>query len=837
MLTDKEVKNKFRQTFYNNPEKYYPVEILKQEGYTRYFCENCKKPFWSMKKSSRCGDPSCNPELSFGFIGNTPAKEKLSYVDVWKNFSAMFKKFGYTPIKRYPTVARWNPTLEYTNASIAAFQPFVISGEIQPPANPLVIPQFCLRFGDIDNVGITMSHHTGFVMIGQHMFVPPEKWDQNEVFRHIHEWNTKGLGLKNEDLTYHEDAWAGGGNFGCCMEFFSKGCELGNQVYMLYEQTPTGHRDLNLKVLDMGMGMERNAWFSQGSSTIYDAVFPAVNKKLYSITGYKPDEALLKKYVPNAGLLNADETDDMEGQWKIVAKRAGTTSKELKEAIIPLSAIYSIGEHTRTLLVSLTDGALPSNVGGAHNLRMLYRRARSMQERQGWKLELNDVTEWHAKELKPLFPELNEHLETVKRILSSEDAKYRENKSRTKQIIEKIITKKVDTKTILELYDSQGIDPKEIQDAAKTKGQKIDVPDNFYALLSERHQLETPQKAQTKRHFDIDTSTLAGTELLYWQHYDLFDFEARVLKAEGNFVVLDRTAFYPTSGGQEHDSGKINDERVVDCAKNGNVVIHIMEVPTKLKVGMTVGGKVDSERRIQLAQHHTSTHIIGGAAKKVLGDHIWQAGAAKSIEKARLDVTHYETITDEQLKQIENEANRIIKENKPVFKEFMPRNVAEARYGFRIYQGGAVPGKEIRIVELQGWDVQACGGTHLNNTGEAVCIKILKSSKVQDGAIRIEFVAGNAALKFIETEKTILDALSQELNCDYLEIPGRIEELFELWKKAKKAGKSGLKLTADEKKLKSKVKHAGDVLSEASRILKTQPEHLVKTVQRFKSEV
>src|SRR3989344_6721626 len=134
----------------------------------------------------------------------------------------MFQKFGYTPIRSYPVNARWNPTVDFTIASIAAFQPFVVSGEVEPPANPLTIPQFCLRFGDISNVGLTGAHMVGFSMIGQHHFAKPHEWNQERSFQHIHTWLKKGLGLPNKETTFHEDAWPGGGNAGPSLEFFSR---------------------------------------------------------------------------------------------------------------------------------------------------------------------------------------------------------------------------------------------------------------------------------------------------------------------------------------------------------------------------------------------------------------------------------------------------------------------------------------------------------------------------------------------------------------------------------------------------------------------------------------
>ncbi|HLD05294.1 MAG TPA: alanine--tRNA ligase [Candidatus Nanoarchaeia archaeon] len=834
MLSDKEIKKKFLPIFWKNPEKYYATQVLKEEGFIRNTCEKCTKPFWNTNPDAkRCGDPSCSG--GFRFIGNSPCKKALSYTEVWKEFSKMFEKLGYTPVRRYPVVSRWHPTMEFTNASIAAFQPYVISGEIQPPANPLTIPQFCLRFNDIDNVGITGSHNTGFVMIGQHMFVPPEKWDQNQVFRDIHTWLKKGLGLPNDELTFHEDAWAGGGNFGCCMEFFSRGVELGNQVYMLYEQTTLdskGYRDLKLKVLDMGMGQERNAWFSQGVSTQYDATFPEVLKHVYTQTGVKQDQDIIKKFVPYSGYLNADEVENMSEAWSEVANKVGVDVDTLRSTVLPLQGVYSIAEHTRTLLAALNDGWLPSNVGGAHNLRVLYRRAMSFNDKYHWNLDFNKITELHARGLKSQYPEFMENIQDVHIIMDIEKRKYQDTQKRTKEILKQVIEMDLTPDALVALYDTQGISPEIVQEEAKKAGKKVIVPDNFYALVAEKHE-KVEQQTETHKKEVPHLEDLPSTQCLYFDHYDYVDFEARVLKVIGKYVILDRTAFYPTSGGQLHDIGTLNKHQVVEVFKQNAIVVHELEKKVDFKVGEKVLGKIDFDRRLQLAQHHTSTHLINGVCKNLLGNHIWQAGAAKFEDKARLDITHYENLTEEQVKQIEEEANKIIQENRPVYKSFMPRAVAEAKYGFTIYQGGVAPGKELRIVNIEGLDVEACGGTHLDLTGEAREIKILKTFKVQDGLVRIEFVAGKAAVNIFKKEKGLLEELADLLKCSNNQIPGRLEELFTKWKAVTKKGK---KLSTEELRLASIEEYKGEVIPKACEILKTQPEHLIKTVKRFLEE-
>jgi alanyl-tRNA synthetase len=811
MLPDKVIKKKYKSKFWKDPDKYYATSVLKEEGFQRQFCKKCKMPFWSIDKRKVCGDAACSEE---GFtLKQSKSKKPLSYIETWNKFSKMFQKFGYTEIKRYPTIARWNATMDYTNASIAAFQPYVVSGEVEPPANPLILPQVCIRFIDIDNVGVTMSHNTGFVMIGQHSFVPKDEWDQNKYFKHMLEWNVKGLGLTKEEMIFHEEAWAGGGNLGPCMELFAGGCELWNQVYMLYEQTPNGVKELDVKVLDMGMGLERNAWFIQGTATIYDATFPNVIKKVQKALGHeKLSREHLKRFAPYGSYLNIDEIDNIDLAWKRVEKKLG---EKVRSNIAVWSGIYMIAEHTRTILFLLNDGALPSNVGGGYNLRMLIRKCYAYTD----KIDLYQICKWHAEDLKPLFPELSKGLKGIKKILDVEKEKYDNTKEKTKRVIAGL--KNIDEKKLLELYDSQGISPDMIPN--------IEIPNDFYTQLAELHE-QKEQKSATKKIGEISLPELEETKSLYYDNYKLLKFKAKILAVKKDIVILDQTAFYPTSGGQLHDLGSLNDSEVLDVWKQGNLILHKLK-KVNFKKGDKVEGIIDGRRRLQLAQHHTATHIIGSAARTVLGQHINQAGAFKDVGKARLDLTHYQSITDKELLEIEKEANKIVQKNLKITKEFLSRSKAEKKYGMSIYQGGAVPGKKIRIVKIKGLDVQACGGTHLDYTKEVEKIKILKTTKIQDGVVRIVFTAGNAASSEQKQEETTLNELSKLLSCKNEEIPARAKELFQLWKQVVKKKKE------IEKKLTSKEKYKGDILLETSKNLKTQPEHIVKTVKRFLTDL
>lgn len=832
MLSDKELKKEFRKVVSKDPEKYFPVSYLRQEGFKRKECRSCGRFFWSKGGASNvCGDANCCG--GFSFIGDSPAKKKLSYSDVWKEFSLLFRKNAYAAIDRYPVVARWNPTSDFTIASISAFQPFVVSGEVKPPANPLVLPQFCLRFGDTDNVGVTGSHMTGFVMIGQHGFFKKSDWDQNKVFSHIHEWLNKGLGLDDSEIIFHEDAWAGGGNFGSCIEFFSRGIEIGNQVYMYYEQTPKGNKELPIKVLDMGMGQERCAWFSQGEGTIYDATFPKVMKSLYDSSGFELDKEFMRKYVPLAGCLDIDECKDLNLAWKSIANKLGMNVFELKKKVLPLSALYSLGEHTRSLLVALNDGGLPSNVGGGYNLRMLARRCFDFIDKYKLKIYLPDLCAKHSGELKEQYPELTKNLDDVRKILDVEKKKYIANKQKAEHIVQKIVLdkSKINTKKLIELYDSNGIAPEVVREEMKKVGVDVEVPDNFYSLVAERHENKV-QEHQTSKYEVLDLTELPETRILYYDNYKLEDFSAKVLKVIGDKVILDQTLFYPTSGGQLHDVGKINNMDVVDVFKQGNVVVHVMGSSHGLREGDKVSCLVDLKRRVQLAQHHTATHIVNAAARRVLGNHVNQAGAKKTLDKAHIDITHYQSLGEDELKNIEEEANEIIEQGIIVKKSVMSREGAEKEYGFSIYQGGVPIGDRLRIVDIVGVDVEACGGTHVDSTKEVERIKILKSTKVSDSIVRIEFVAGKKVFEEESKEKEIIDELSKLLDCSDKEVPGRLQELFVIWKKAVKKKKH-----VDEFELKCKEICDGDIIEKSAEILKTQPEHLVNTVNRFLSEI
>jgi len=777
MPTIKELKGELKKKTDKEPGKYYPIQKLEEKGFSRSRCTKCGKYFWVQGESELCGDPECSGQYTF--INNSPCSKKMDFIKAWQEFSNLFEKLGYTPIRRYPVVARWRDDTYWTNASIYDFQPHVVSGLVEPPANPLVVPQVCMRFNDIDNVGITGRHYTSFVMIGQHAFVSPtEKFDKNRYLGDIMKWLEKGMGLPLHEVKFHEDQWGGGGNLGVCMEFFARGLEIGNQVYMLYQINEDGsYKDLDLKVLDMGMGQERCPWITMGTATSYECNFPTVVKKLYKETGVKPNQDILTRFLPYSSLLDMEEDKSIDKTWKQIANKLGMDLKDLKDEILPLGGLYSIGDHTRTLLFAITDGAIPSNVGGAYNLRIILRRALGFIDEYDWDISLYETCKEHAAYLRPQYPELEDTIENLQKILEIEEKRYKSTKNKSYKIITQLLEKGFKENELVELYDSKGISPEMLREEAKKIGKEIKVPTDFYAKVAARH--PEVEKKQTKIEFNV--KGIPPTEVLYYKEKGM-EFNARVLKViKGKYVVLDKTLFFPTGGGQDHDTGTLNNIQVTDVNKaGGTVIVHTLE-KTGLKKGDKVQGIVDCDRRLALSQLHTSAHIVGGAARRVLGNHVWQAGSQISPGKGRLDITHYKAVSEDERNKIEQLANEIIKAGSKITKEVKNKKEAESKYGFVLYQGGAIPGKDIRVVEVSDWDVQACAGTHLNKASEAEGIRLVKTEKIQDGVVRLVFIAGKSLLeqkkgREEEVIETAVDLLKEA--CPNLAVDAAIDDIM-----------------------------------------------------------
>ncbi len=772
-------------------EEYLDITFLKENGFVRKKCPLCGKYFWTADESREiCGDPPCG---SYEFIGNPIFKRKFTLDEMREFYLRFFEKRGHKRVNRYPVVARWRDDIYLTIASIADFQPFVTSGVAPPPANPLTISQPCIRMDDLDSVGRTGRHLTLFEMMAHHAFNYRNEhvyW-KNETVQYCTEL-LEELGVPKERIVYKEEPWVGGGNAGPCLEAIVGGIELATLVFMNLVEDENG--DIELKgakfrrmenyIVDTGYGLERFVWASQGTPTVYDAIFPDVVETIMENSNAPEIDEMVERVIAEssklAGVMGELRGERLIQMRKRVAERLGIGLKELEAVVVPMENVYALADHTRCILFMLGDGLVPSNAGAGYLARLMIRRSLRLAEELELDLSLFALVEMHRRLLKSFKFEVP--MEIIQEILELEEKRYRRTISKGIKLVERVIARKnrVEKDDLIEFYDSHGIPPELVVKIAEGRGVEVEMPKDFYAELASRH-----MRAERKKKERMLRKEYPKTKKLYYDAPKLFEFEAKVLGVEGDFVILDRSSFYPESGGQDYDTGVlvVNGESVdVDAVfEEDGIVLHKVRDPSKFTIGARVKGKIDVERRLRHMRHHSATHILLHVLRKKLGAHVWQAGARKEFSKARLDITHYKRPSEEEVREIEKLANAEVLANKPVSWEWMDRIEAERRYGFRLYQGGVPPGREIRIVRV-GDDVQACGGTHCSSTGEIGIIKVTKVESIQDGVIRFEFCAGEAALDYIERQESLLRKASDILRVEPLRLPETVERFFDEWK-------------------------------------------------------
>jgi len=734
----------------------YEVELFRSEGFKRKECSKCGKAFWSLGEGDTCGEPPCE---EYTFIGNSPIQKEFNLHDMREFYLSYFEKNGHRRISRYPIVARWRGDTFFTVASISCFQPWVLNQTIEPPANPLTMSQTCLRFNDIDNVGKTGRHLTEFEMMAHHAFNTKEKeiYFKDKTVELCHNLLLE-LGIPAEGITYLEADWAGGGNSGPCFEVIVGGVELATLVFMMYKDTPDGKKEMPMQVVDTGYGLERFTWLSQGSPSAYEAIFGEVLERMKNEAGISPHQEILAEYSKVAGMMNVESKSDLDTLREKVAERLGISVDKLVENISPMENLYAVCDHTRALMFMLNDGVVPSNVKAGYFGRLLVRRSLRSLRALNLSIPLAEIVGWQVDYFAEDFPEMRENRDEILELVQVEEEKYANTVSKGRELVGRLEGKKIGTKDLIKLYDTYGLVPELVEEFSSLD---VSIPDDFYiqvAALHEKPEAEEEAKEEIKIPADIPP-----TKLGYYEDQNVKEFTAKILSVFSNYIVLDKTYFYPEGGGQETDLGEIEGLQVEEVRKAGNVVLHRVSGP-KLKEEQEVSCKLNWDRRLQLMQHHTTAHIINGAARRVLGNHIFQAGAHKSEELGRLDITHYAGLSDEEMKKIEELSNKVVKENMEIDIRFMPRNKAEKEHGFRIYQGGAVPGKDIRIVNIKDWDVEACGGTHFNSTGEVGEIKLIRAKRIQDGVLRLEFKAGGATGRYKEEIGGISEKIESKLS-------------------------------------------------------------------------
>lgn len=418
--------------------------------------------------------------------------------------------------------------------------------------------------------------------------------------------------------------------------------------------------------------------------------------------------------------------------------------------------VYVVLDHTRALLVALRDGALPGNVGGGSNLRNAARRVFAICARRGWDAVLSNegiaaIASAHRKDLEALhgegtFPEDPTYVD----VMELEQQRWRTTDEAAKKKLEQLLKKnkgKLDIAGWVVAVTTYGLAADKIAEIAGCP-----IPDNLYAHIAEAQERNAAKTAAPQLY---DLQGHAATEQLYYTrdgYEECFELTEELElqdvldDAEGKqprrVMVFDRTIFYPTSGGQANDEGAIEmcgkTFKIVNVTKVGPCVLHFCDAEVDVAPGRhRATMRLDAPRRRQLMCHHTGAHVLAAACRRVLGPHVWQAGARKTTEYATLDVTHYRSVTFEETRRIEEECQRIVMGCHAISKQSFTKDEAERRHGFQLYQGGVVPGGTVRVVEIAGGvDAEACCGTHLPSTGRVGPLRVQRAARVSDGVVR-----------------------------------------------------------------------------------------------------
>ena len=709
-------------------------------------------------------------------------------------FLSFFESKGHLRLPSFSLVPQNDKSILLINAGMTPMKPW-FKGEEEPPRRRVCTCQKCIRTGDIENVGKTARHGTYFEMLGNFSFgdyfkheaiawswefltevvgLEPDRLypsiylDDDEAFDI---WN-KEVGIPAERIFRfgkEDNFWEhGSGPCGPCSEIYydrgpeygcgKPGCTVGcdcdryieiwNNVFSQFDND--GHNnytELKQKNIDTGMGLERLACVCQNVDSLFDVdTVMNITHKVSQLTG-----------------AHYGETEKRDVSLRVIT------------------------DHIRSATFMICDGILPSNEGRGYVLRRLLRRA----ARHGKLLGVNDpflyqVVDTVIHENEGQYPDLREKQTYITKVIRTEE----ENFGRTidggmkifsdllaehKQKLEKIFS----GADAFRLYDTFGFPIDLTMEMAADEGLSVDE-NAFQKLMQE--QKERAREAR-KALGDLGWAgvefgkDVPATEFVGYDHSEcdakivaiVADEELREEAAAGAeaVVVLDQSPFYAEMGGQVADHGTITADGVVftvaDVQKNkGGKFMHYGRLAQGvLHVGDTVHAAIDMERRKAIQRAHSTTHLLDAALKKVLGDHVHQAGSLVEPDRLRFDFTHFEAISPEELRQVEELVNDAVLEGYPVVTEVLP--IEEAKKKGAVAMFGEKYGETVRVVEMSDFSVEFCGGTHVDNTAKAGPFRIKSESSVASGVRRIEATCGKLSLKAMESSQGVLSRAAQFL--------------------------------------------------------------------------
>jgi alanyl-tRNA synthetase len=734
-----------------------------------------------------------------------------------EKYLSFFESKGHLRLDSFPLVPKNDPSLLLINSGMAPMKKWFLAQE-EPPRHRVTTCQKCIRTPDIERVGITARHGTFFEMLGNFSFqdyfkeeVIPWAWEfltsdewmaipKDRLHISVYEeddeaydiW-TKKVGIAPDHMVRlgkEDNFWEhGSGPCGPCSEiYFDRGPEYGcgkptcgvgcdcdrymeiwNLVFSQFDADGKGHYErLARPNIDTGMGLERLACVMQGVGNLFEV--DTVQSVLHHV-----------EHIANKTYGEDDKTD---------------------------ISIRVITDHIRSCTFMVSDGILPSNEGRGYVLRRLLRRA----ARHGRMLGITrpflvELAETVIQSSESAYPELREHDAYIKKVIGTEEANFARTIDAGMNILNNMIDglekahqhllKGLD---VFKLNDTFGFPLDLTKEIAAEQGIEIDE-EGFHAEMTK--QKERARAERLKKNISGWSEDLFGAldaEPTVFTGYDTLcdngvvvalsdeetltdaiatDEEAK----DGVLVVLDKTPFYAEMGGQAADHGMLNSAdcslRVLDVKKTPKgYYVHTCVLESGIvKVGDHLTAQVDKEYRMAIARNHTATHLLQAALREVLGDHVHQAGSYQDAEITHFDFTHFSAVTPEELARVQKIVNDKIYESMNVTVREMPIEEAKKLGAMALF--GEKYGKVVRVVDIEGWSTEFCGGTHVKNTAQIGGFKIVSEASVAAGIRRIEAVTGRNLLIRANLQEAMLHTVANTLKANNVTaLPVRAEAVM-----------------------------------------------------------
>ncbi|CEO25074.1 alanine--tRNA ligase [Paraclostridium sordellii] len=740
--------------------------------------------------------------------------QKMGLNEIRSKFLNFFESKGHLVQPSYSLVPHNDKSLLLINAGMAPLKNYFSGTEI-PPSKRMTTCQKCVRTGDIENVGVTARHATLFEMLGnfsfgdyfkeetlkwgwefvtEHLNIPQDKiWvsvylEDDEAFEI---WE-KEIGIPKERIVRlgkEDNFWEiGTGACGPCSEIhFDRGEEYGcdnpdckpgcdcdrylefwNHVFSQFNKDEEGnYNPLENKNIDTGMGLERIACIMQGVDTIFDV-------------------------------------DTIKHILNAVEKM--TNSNYGKEYKVDKS-IRIITDHIRSVSFLVADGVLPSNEGRGYVLRRLLRRAARNGKLLGMKEPfLYKLVDEVIAVSGEAYPELVEKAEYIKKVIRIEEEKFNETIDKGSEILASYIEelkanneKTLSGENAFRLYDTYGFPVDLTKEILEEEHLEIDE-EGFQAEMEKQRQTARDARGNMDSEaWKEDAIAKLDKDIVTdFEGYETLSIESTVkgIAKENELVksasvgdeviiVLDKTAFYPEGGGQVGDKGLLvnkNEDVVVEVidTKKGpnNTIKHICVIKSgMINVGDVVYTKVDKEVRLASARNHSATHILHKVLKEVLGEHVNQAGSLVTPERLRFDVTHFEAISKDELKAIEEKVNDMIFEALDITCENMSMTDASNKGATALF--GEKYGDEVRVVSMGEYSIELCGGTHLTNTSQIGMFKILSEGGVAAGVRRIEAITGKEVYYFLKNKQNLINEVCTTVKAKEDNLVARVGHLLD----------------------------------------------------------